>query len=142
MKIRLIILLAEVFFLSACAPPAPLPERAIHEVITVKASVEEVWNAWTTTDGIKTFFAPDAEVELRVDGPFWIYMNPYAAAGMKGADEMRIIGFQDKKMLSFTWNAPSNQVTELRVGVLASPMTRGSPLTTKTTSNRFSIDPA
>jgi hypothetical protein len=25
---------------------------------------------------------------------------------MKGADGMRIIGFQDKRMLSFTWNAP------------------------------------
>lgn len=131
MKICLIMLLAAVAFLSACNPPAPSPERAIHEVITVKASVEEVWHAWTTTDGIKTFFAPDAEVELRVDGPFQIYMNPYAAPGMKGADEMRIIGFQDEKMLSFTWNAPPSLPTarKQRTVVIVRLIARGDSLT-------------
>ena len=81
-------------------------ERAIDEKITVKANVDEVWKAWTTTEGVKTFFAPDANVQLRVDGPYEIYMNPFAESGMKGADGMRIIAFQDKKMLIFTWNAP------------------------------------
>lgn len=81
-------------------------ERAINEKITVKANIDDVWTAWTTSDGIKTFFAPDAKVELRVDGPFEIYMNPFAGPGMRGADDMRIVGFQDKKMLTFTWNAP------------------------------------
>lgn len=81
-------------------------ERAINEKITVKASVDDVWKAWTTSEGIKTFFAPDAKVELKVDGSFQIYINPLAEAGLKGADDMRILGFQDKKMLSFTWNAP------------------------------------
>ena len=31
-------------------------DRAIFERITVKASVDDVWRAWTTTEGIKTFF--------------------------------------------------------------------------------------
>jgi hypothetical protein len=38
-------------------------------------------------------------------------------------------------------NAPSNQVTALRVGVFASPITSGSPFTKNTTSKRFSTDP-
>ena len=79
---------------------ASAEERAIDEKITVKANIDDVWKAWTTSEGIKTFFAPDAKVELRVDGPFQIYINPYAEPGLKGADDMRIIGFQDKKMLS------------------------------------------
>jgi uncharacterized protein YndB with AHSA1/START domain len=81
-------------------------ERAIELETVVNAPVGAVWKAWTTTAGIKTFFAPDANVELRVDGPFEIFINPFAKPGDKGADGMRIIGFQENKMLSFTWNAP------------------------------------
>jgi uncharacterized protein YndB with AHSA1/START domain len=82
------------------------PEKAIDRDVVVAAPVQKVWQAWTTTDGIKTFFAPEAHVELRVDGPFEIFINPYAPPGQKGADGMRIIGFQQERMLSFTWNAP------------------------------------
>ena len=81
-------------------------ERAIDQEVVVAAKADAVYRAWTTTEGIKTFFAPDARVELAVDGPFEIYINPYAPAGLKGADNMRVIGFQQDKMLSFTWNAP------------------------------------
>ncbi|MEJ6023363.1 SRPBCC family protein [Ramlibacter sp. PS4R-6] len=81
-------------------------EKAIDREVVVAAKVDAVWQAWTTTEGIKTFFAPDARVELRVDGPFEIYFNPFAQPGMKGADGMRIIGFQPQRMLTFTWNAP------------------------------------
>jgi uncharacterized protein YndB with AHSA1/START domain len=81
-------------------------EKAIDREVIVNAPVQKVWQAWTTTEGIKTFFAPDAHVELRVDGPFEISINPYAPPGEKGADGMKIIGFQNERMLSFTWNAP------------------------------------
>ena len=106
-------------------------ERAIDEKITVKASVDEVWKAWTTTEGIKSFFAPDAKVELRVDGPFEIYMNPFAVPGLKGADDMRIIGFQEKKMLTFTWNAPPSlpEARKQRSVVIVRFIWRGDVLT-------------
>ena len=96
-------LLALLLLASSCAMAA---ERAIDREVIVPAKVDAVWQAWTTSEGIKTFFAPDANVQLRVDGPFEIYINPYAEPGMKGADNMRIIGFQPQRMLSFTWNAP------------------------------------
>ena len=85
---------------------ASATERAIDREVLVQAKVDAVWQAWTTSEGIKTFFAPDANVDLRVDGPFEIFINPYAKPGLKGADGMRIIGFQKERMLSFTWNAP------------------------------------
>ena len=81
-------------------------DRAIQKQARVKAPVDAVWQAWTTTEGIKSFFAPDALVEARVGGPFQVYMNPYAPPGQKGADDMVILALQDKRMLSFTWNAP------------------------------------
>ena len=81
-------------------------ERAISKTAIIPAPVDAVWTAWTTSEGIKSFFAPDARVEARPDGPFEIYMNPFAPPGMKGADDMRFLAVQDKKMISFTWNAP------------------------------------
>jgi uncharacterized protein YndB with AHSA1/START domain len=86
--------------------PAFAADKAIDAEVIVPAPVGAVWQAWTTTAGIRTFFAPDANVALGVDGPFEIFMNPFAKPGDKGADGMRIVGFQENKMLSFTWNAP------------------------------------
>jgi uncharacterized protein YndB with AHSA1/START domain len=106
-------------------------DRAINEKVTVKANVDDVWKAWTTTEGVKTFFAPDAKVELRVDGPFEIYINPLAEPGQKGADDMRILAFQDKKMLTFTWNAPPSlpEARKQRTVVIVRLISRGDALT-------------
>jgi len=92
--------------LSACLPAARAAERAIDKSIEVPASLDEAWAAWTTREGIVSFFAPDAKVEARVGGPFQIYIDPSAAPGAKGADDMRFLALQPKKMLSFDWNAP------------------------------------
>jgi uncharacterized protein YndB with AHSA1/START domain len=81
-------------------------ERAIDAQVVVKAPIEQVWQAWTTRAGIRTFFAPDAEVEARVGGAFHIHMDPLAEPGMKGADDMRFMALQRPTMLSFDWNAP------------------------------------
>ncbi len=128
MKFLNIFLTLAALLVSACAVA---DERAIDEKITVKANADDVWKAWTTTEGIKTFFAPDAKVELRVDGPFEIYMNPFGAPGMKGADDMRIIGFQENKMLSFTWNAPPSlpEARKQRSVVIVRLISRGDALT-------------
>lgn len=98
--------LAALVVLITMSLPLHAQERAVSKKVVVAAPVDAVWQSWTTTEGVKAFFAPDAKVEARVDGPFEIYMNPYAQPGMKGADDMRILALQDRKMISFTWNAP------------------------------------
>ena len=125
------LMLTAVLMFNAAQAEPQAPERAIDAKITIKAGADEVWKAWTTTEGIKTFFAPDAKVELRVDGPFEIYINPLAEPGMKGADEMRIIGFQARKMLSFTWNAPPSmpEARKQRSVVIVRFVARGDDLT-------------
>jgi len=90
-------------------PVAAAPERMIEKQGVVEAPIGEVWKAWTTSEGVKSFFAPDAKVEPRSGGPFEIYMNPYAPAGLKGADDMRFLAVQEPTMISFTWNAPPSQ---------------------------------
>jgi uncharacterized protein YndB with AHSA1/START domain len=97
--------LAAVCLLAASAL-APAAERAIDKSIDVPASLDRVWDAWTTREGITSFFAPDARIEPRPGGAFHIYIDPGAAPGAKGADDMRFLAVQPKKMLSFDWNAP------------------------------------
>ena len=81
-------------------------ERMIHKEVVVAVPAAEAWRAWTTKEGLESFFAPEAVVEPRPDGAFDIHMNPYAEPGMKGADGMRVLGVQEGRMISFTWNAP------------------------------------
>ena len=81
-------------------------ERSIDKQVEVAASLDQAWDAWTTREGITAFFAPDAKVEPRVGGAFQIYMDPLAQPGMRGADDMRVMAVQPKKMISFDWNAP------------------------------------
>ncbi len=86
--------------------PAWAAEPAIDVAVSLKAPVAEVWKAWTTAEGITSFFAPEAEVEAKPGGAFRIYMDPYGAPGLKGADDMVVLAAEPEKLLSFTWNAP------------------------------------
>lgn len=81
-------------------------ERAIDKDVVIAATAEQAWAAWTTREGITSFFAPDARVEARVGGPFEIYIDPLAEPGLRGADSMRFMALQAPRMLSFDWNAP------------------------------------
>jgi uncharacterized protein YndB with AHSA1/START domain len=89
------------------------PERVIRDEVVVDATVDEVWEAWTTEAGIRSFFAPACNVNLRVDGLYEILFNPDAPPGERGAEGMRVLAFQPQAMLAFTWNAPPH-LSEVR----------------------------
>lgn len=88
------------------AMTATARESAIELSVVVSAPVAEVWKAWTTSEGIVSFFAPEARVEARPDGAFAIIIDPYAAPGLQGADDMKVLAVEHEQLLSFTWNAP------------------------------------
>ena len=81
-------------------------EKTVHGEIVVNAGLEEVWNAWTTEAGAKTFFAPACNIDLRPDGPYEIFFNPDAPPGERGGEGLRVLAAQPMQMFSFTWNAP------------------------------------
>lgn len=81
-------------------------EKAIFAEVKVNASLDEVWEAWTTEEGIKSFLAPACKVDLRPDGAYEVYFNPDASEGERGGEGLRILSIQPMKMFSFTWNAP------------------------------------
>jgi uncharacterized protein YndB with AHSA1/START domain len=92
-----------------CALPpgaALAAERALEKQVVVAATLDQAWEAWTTREGIVSFFAPEAEIDARVGGAFHIHIDPTAPPGMKGADDMRFMALQPKQMISFDWNAP------------------------------------
>ncbi len=81
----------------------PRSERAIRKDVRVPASLDEVWDAWTTSDGLMSFMAPKAHVELVPLGPYEITFDPEdERQGTKG---LKLLGFLPKEFLSFQWNA-------------------------------------
>jgi len=103
---RALTVLATALMTSPLAPPVLAAERAIEKQIDVPASPDDVWEAWTTREGVRSFFAPDARIEPRVGGAFQIHFDPGASEGSRGADDMRFLALQPKRMLTFDWNAP------------------------------------
>jgi len=81
-------------------------DRVIRGEVVVDAPVSDVWTAWTTEDGIKSFFALDCNIELRVDGPYEMFFLLDGEPGKRGGEGVRFLAIQPEKMLSFTWNAP------------------------------------
>jgi uncharacterized protein YndB with AHSA1/START domain len=81
--------------------PAPLELE-----IVLNAGIEDVWAAWTTEEGIRSFFAPECRIEARVGGAYEIYFLPNEREGHRGAEGTRVLSFEPMKFLSFTWNNP------------------------------------
>lgn len=84
----------------------PANERVVHKCVTVGAPVEDVWWAWTTDAGIRSWQVDDSRVELRVGGPYEWFFQTDAEHGVRGSEDCHVIGFQAPTMLTFTWNAP------------------------------------
>lgn len=82
--------------------------RTIRYEFNVAAPARQVWEAWTTERGLTTFFAPAAKIELRPLGQFEIYFNMSAAPGQRGSEGTIVLAVQPERMLTTTWNAPSN----------------------------------
>jgi uncharacterized protein YndB with AHSA1/START domain/predicted enzyme related to lactoylglutathione lyase len=91
-----------------------LSDRVIEKSCEVGLSISELWRLWTTGEGMAEWWVEENNIELRVGGPYELYMLPDAPDGNRGSDGCRILSFLPKKMLSFTWNAPPN-LTHTRV---------------------------
>ena len=81
-------------------------DKNLHKEVVVHGTPADVWNAWTTTDGVRSFFAPGANVELRSGGLFEVYFNMAVPYGSRGSEDCRILSYLPSQMFSFEWNAP------------------------------------
>ena len=81
--------------------PLPLEFEEI-----IPAPIEAVWQAWTTAEGVRRFFAPQCTIDLRPGGAYEMYFDLEAAAGLRGSEGCVVLAIEEPNMLSFTWNAP------------------------------------
>lgn len=83
-----------------------ITNRVMEKEIVVSAPVSEVWKAFTTAEGAKTFFAPEAKVELKLGGAYEMYFDLSQPKGLQGGEGLHVLSFLEEKMFSFEWNAP------------------------------------
>ena len=93
-------------------PDAMAAERSdakrLHKEVVVEASLDAVWHAWTTTEGIAEFFSPESNIELRIGGPYELFMSMAEpdGQGKRGSQGCKVLSFIPREMLAFEWNFP------------------------------------
>ena len=96
---KLFALLSLVVCLLAFAEPAKASEPIVTEGV-VSAPVTAVWNAWATTAGLKSWLAPHADIDLRIDGLMRSNYDPKGSLGDPGTIENRVLAYEPERMLS------------------------------------------
>lgn len=80
-----------------------LPAKAIETIVAegvVGAPVGAVWDAWTTTAGLKAWLAPHADIDLRIDGVMRSNYDPQGRLGDPGTIENKVLAYEPERMLS------------------------------------------
>jgi uncharacterized protein YndB with AHSA1/START domain len=91
------------------APGAGAQALAPDIVVTkaINAPLAEVWKAWTTTEGIESFFAPKAaKVEPWPGGAFELWFGVTLPEGTRGSEGCRVHSVKPMEQFVFEWNAP------------------------------------
>jgi uncharacterized protein YndB with AHSA1/START domain len=89
------------------APSVALPAdttRTVRYEFTVAASPARVWQVLSTQEGLRSFFSPRAEIDLKPLGKFNIFYRPEAPERSGGQN--MVLSFEPERMLNVTWDAP------------------------------------
>jgi uncharacterized protein YndB with AHSA1/START domain len=90
---------------SGAGAQALAPDIVVTKVIN--APVAEVWKAWTTTEGIESFFAPKAaKVEPWPGGAFELWFGVTLPEGTRGSEGCKVHSVKPMEQFVFEWNAP------------------------------------
>jgi len=83
-----------------------MDNKQIEGNIFVPAHIDDVWRAWTTESGLRSFLAPECLMVPEPNGPFEIYFRPDAPLGERGSEGCRVMAVMPHDLLSFSWNFP------------------------------------
>ncbi len=115
--------------------------RALNFEATLDMSVPEVFLLWSTSEGAKKFFAPDAIIDPVFGGRYEIIFDPESDPDgkSKGTYGARILQYEKDKALAFEWTMPPF-VTELNTVPLPTWIElQFEPVTGHTGKTRISI---
>lgn len=89
--------------------------RSVKAEVVVPTDALSAWRLWTTNEGVKSFFPAatglETNIALRPGGPYELFFMPDAPEGSRGCDGCVILGFQEGRMLSFTWTNRPDMAT-------------------------------
>lgn len=73
--------------------------------ISIRAPLDQIWLAWTSSERITSWFAPEASIDPRPGGYFELYFDPgnHDHECTKGCVFTLV---EPKKRLGFTWKGP------------------------------------
>lgn len=66
----------------------------------IEASIESVWQAWTTSEGLRAWLAPHAEIDFRLGGLMRTNYNAEGTLDDPQTIENTILSFEPERMLS------------------------------------------
>ena len=75
-------------------------ERVLQQEIIVDATPEQVWQTWTTPEGLRTFVAPVISVELKTGGDWFANYKVGAKVGDPGTIHNTVLNYLPMEMLS------------------------------------------
>jgi uncharacterized protein YndB with AHSA1/START domain len=78
--------------------------RGVHVSSVVAAGIGDVWDAFTTSAGAETFFAPRVRIELSLGGPYEVFFNPVDE--VRSTKGKQVLSYEPGSMVSFEWTAP------------------------------------
>ena len=98
-------------------------DKAINKEVTINTPIDLAWFAWTISERVSEWFAPEAVVEAKEGGSFELYFIPGNRESMntKGCKITKLI---HEKELHFTWKGPDqfeslmnneNELTKVQV---------------------------
>lgn len=92
-------LAAITFFLASGSAWAQTTDPLVHEGI-IRASIERVWASWTTSDGLKSWLAPHAEIDFRIGGKMRTNYNQNGSLEDPLTIENTILSYDPHRMIS------------------------------------------
>ena len=85
----------------------------LEKEISIRAPLGDVWDAWTTAEGLK-FISSTSNIELRVNGPYeWFLDGEPDDYGRRGSVGSHVLAFLPYEMIAFSWTFPPD-IPELR----------------------------
>jgi uncharacterized protein YndB with AHSA1/START domain len=80
--------------------------KIIRKEAVTTATLEEAWKAWTTAQGLISFFVPKAIIEPVVGGRYELFSSLKAPKGFQGTEGCKILALEPQKHLAFEFIAP------------------------------------
>ncbi|OLD08370.1 MAG: hypothetical protein AUI95_03340 [Crenarchaeota archaeon 13_1_40CM_3_52_4] len=76
--------------------------KIVRKQTITTATLENAWKAWTSVEGVTSFFVPKANVESVVSGRYELFSSLKAPKGFQGTEGCKVLALEPQKHL-YLW---------------------------------------